>query len=243
MSVPQTRFTQTQLIDRCRGDLGLRTSNFLTDAEIALWATEASDFASRESKWYHVTALANSTASTKEYDLPTGCLAVEEVNYSTDGTAGTHLPLQRVTLSDLYRQDPYWRRSATGTPLFYYLRGVTSYGLHNTPGTSVTNGIQIVYTALAPVPASASDTYSIPHSAGEFILNYVKWMASMKDASGEGGRRVEAFEKLWKEGLERLKAQVNSTSEGEELVIGSDSEGMGIGWFDNFNPSVPIAGL
>src|SRR5213593_2536538 len=114
MAVPHSRFTQTQLIDRVRGDLGLRTSNFLTDAEIALWAIEASDIASRESKWYHTSTTVNSVAGTKEMDLPANCIAIEEVNYSTSGTAGTHLPLQRLTLSDLYSQDPYWRSSSTG---------------------------------------------------------------------------------------------------------------------------------
>jgi hypothetical protein len=238
MAVPQTRFTQTQLIDRVRGDLGLRTSTFLTDAEIALWAIEASDMASRETRWFKTTTTANSTSGTKEYDLPTGCLAVEEVNYSTSGTAGTHLPLKLLTLNDLYSMDPYWRSTSSGTPLWYYLRGVTSYGLHYTPGSSVTGGIQIVYTALAAVPASGSDTYSIPHSGGEFILNYVKWWASMKDASGEGGRRVEAFERIWKEALERLKREVESTSEGEACIVGGDSVGQGRWW--GFNPNDAI---
>lgn len=243
MATPQTRFTQTQLIDRVRGDLGLRTAAFLTDAEIALVAIEASDMASREARWYKTSTTVNSTSGTKEYDLPTGCLAVEEVNYSTSGVTGTHLPMQLITLSDLYKQDPYWRSTSTGTPLFYYLRGVTSYGLHNTPGTSVTTGIQVVYTALAPVPATGSDTYSIPHSGGEFLLAYVKHWASMKDANGEGGRRVDAFERIWKEALERLKREVESTSEGEACVLGADGENVGIGWWDNFNPNATIVGI
>lgn len=237
MATPTSRFTQTGLLDRVRGDLGLRSANLLTDTELAYWGVEAQDIAARETRWYKTSAYVNAVSGTKEYDLPSGCLAIEEVNFSTSGTAGTHLPMRLVTLSDLYEQDLYWRSSSTGTPLFYYLRGVTSYGLHSTPGTSITNGIQVVYVGLPTAPSAGGDFYAIPYGAGECIIAYVLWRASMKDATGEGGRRVDTYYQRWQQSLNDLKRQVESTSEGEACVLGEAGEARGLGWYDGFNPN------
>jgi len=237
MALPASRFTQTQLLDYVRGDLGLRSSNLLTDTDIIQWAIRASDIISRETLFKKSSGLVNSTASTKEYDLPSGCLAIEEVLYSTSGTAGTHLPLQPVAISDLMSRDPYWRSEASGTPILYYVRGATSYGLHPTPGTSVTNGIQVIYAALATPAAAAGDTYEVPFGNGEAILSYCKYQASLKDISGEGRLRAEEYKRRWLSDLEELKQAVTDLDEAGACVVGADSSPYGRsrvwGWIDS----------
>ena len=243
MALPASRFTLTQLRDYVKGDLGLRSSNLLSDTDLSQWAIRASDIISRETLFKKTSASVNAVANTKEHDLPTGCIAIEQVLFSTSGTAGTHRPLQQVTVSDLDSRDPYWRSEAAGTPVLYYVRGATSYGLHPTPGTSITTGILVIYAALATPAAADGDTYEVPLGNGEAILTYCKWQASLKDISGEGRLRADEYRRRWLSDLEELKQAVTDLDEAGACVMGADSSPYGRsrvwGWVDSPADAAP----
>lgn len=243
MALAASTFTRDEAVDFVKGELGLRSSNLLLAADLTQWGVEANSIIARETLWAKTSAYVNAVASTKEYDLPTNCIAIEEVLHSTSGTAGTHLPLQQVTLADLYSRDPYWRQEATGTPLLYYVRGASVYGLHPTPGTNVTNGIQVIYAYIPTPPASGSATYSVPYGNGQAILCYMKWRASLKDISGEGRLRVELYQREWLQALQELKESVVDLDEAGSCVMGADSSPYGRsrvwGWVDSPADAAP----
>lgn len=222
MAVAQSRFTRDELSDLVKGELGLRSSNLVTSADLVSWGGEASDIIARSTKWYKATSLPDSVSGTQEYDLPTDCIAIEEVLWSASGTANTHDPLGSITLADLYAGDPAWREASSGTPMWYYVRGATSYGLYPKPDATVTDGIKVVYAALPPLPASGAGTYSVPYGNGQAIKSYCKWRASEKDSSGEGGRRVDWYHKQWVADLKALVDSIVELAEAEVTVIGTD---------------------
>jgi len=216
LATQRSTFTATNLYDRVRAEIGMRGSNLLVDADILVWANEAVRQCAAESHWYRTSTPATPTAGTAEYDLPTLCIAIEEVLW--DG-----LPIGQVSLADFYNFDPYWRSTSQGTPYCYYLRGTTKYGLYPTPDVSTANIITLYYTALPAENAGTTNTFEIPTASQRAIEAYCLYRASMKDATGEGARRVEIYQKEWLSELERLKETVANMNEAEVFVLGIDS--------------------
>jgi hypothetical protein len=220
-----TSYTQTELIAAVRGDIGLRATNLVTDADIVRWAAEFVRMAAAQTHFYRVTDNVDSTADTMEYSLPVDCIALEYV-------AHNQIPLSLVAYDDLIQAEPYWRLTGSGTPYLWYVRGATSYGLYPAPSGTVVDAVQLIYTALPALPAGGSSKYSFPIANEHAIIAYCCYRASMKDATGEGGKRVDAYQKEWLSEIERMKQSVADMPDGELWVMGGSTSFRQRNWRD-----------
>lgn len=221
MAVQKSTFTVKQLRDMVLGDLGLRSSNLVLPEDIDRWAYNAQTELATLTHWYRTSTTDDTVADQALYDLPTDCIALEEVWHED-------VPLCQIRLVDFYRSNPNWRQDGSGTPTHWYLRGTTAYGLHIPPGSSTVGAIELFYTAIPPALTLNSDQYYVPTALQDAIVAYCKFMASDKDANGEGGRRVDRWERKWNEWLKKAMAYVGNVAEGEQCVVGgfaSDYEG------------------
>jgi hypothetical protein len=231
VAVQTTSYTLTQLIDRVKGDLGLRGSNFLTDSEIELWAEEGSRLAAQQTHWYRKTSSVNATSGTADYDLPTDCIALLYI-------AHNDLPLVRITRQELEDTEPYWRDTGNGTPLVYYLQGTTSYTLYPTPGTTIASGISRHFIALPSMPSAGANTFDFPQANEMFLLDFCLFRASLKATPGEGEGKVAIYERRYMAELQRLKQAVDDMS-GAHLVMGGRATRWRRGPFDISHRIVP----
>lgn len=234
MALQQSRLTVAQLRDRVRGDIGARSNNFVTDADIDAWAQEMSDMISTETKWYR---LANQsfpvTALQAEYDLPADLLALEAVRFDEK-------TIWPISIENLPRQSRLWQQQS-GTPYLYYFRGSTSIGLYPKPSATSATACKIDYAANAPLPSLSSDKYNIPLGSDTLLIAYACWLGSIKDITAEGRMRVPIYEKMWKDGLKDLKGQFWDKNEGETLIGGSDGRFISDLTVDGFNPYAVIS--
>ena len=213
MALLQTSFTLCELHEYTLGDIGMRGSNLISESDVSRWAKEFLRLAAQQTHWYRTSLVTGTTADTQEYDLPAGCLAVEDI-YHLD------LPLEAMTHSDLMRFDPWWQTTASGTPYAYYVRGATAYGLYPKPSATDADAVTLFYTAIPAMPATPNDTLPFPTANELAIRAYCLWRASLKDASGEGARRVQVYEQEWKAELQRLKESVSDFHQRELIVVG-----------------------
>jgi hypothetical protein len=228
------------MLDRVRGDIGLRGNNLLTDADIIAWANEISDEIAERFRWYRTSTTANVVNGQKEYPLPAGCISLEEVWHD-------QLPMQRMQLADFETNYAYFRRQGVGRPIFYYLRGSGGYGLQPTPGTDITNGFLLIYTGTPPHPASGSDFYTVPYTGERCIISGAKLRAAEKDSSGEGARRYEMLLRVHNENMMALERAIETVADGDVTVLGQDIEPELGGWqrwmgFDPMRNSTPPPG-
>lgn len=221
MAGPQlSSFTKAQARDFCRGDLGLRANNLLVDADIDRWMLDAQNTAARTTGWYQRANVSIvTTANTALYDLPTDMLSLRSLRYLT-------LPLTLVTTEELDRSWWNWQQIGSATPYRWYRRGFTQFGLFPAPSASGTTDLKADYVALPAGPAADGNFYTIPTSLDRMLLSYAKYMASMKDSSGEGQRRIAIYKQEWEEGLAELQSLVRDAAEKELIVLGADAENM-----------------
>jgi hypothetical protein len=216
--MPQlSSFTKAEARDRCRGDLGLRSNNLLTDAEINAWLYEATKLIAWRTHWLrkHATAV-NVTAGTAVYDLPADAIAIEEVRYLGD-------QLTRLSTRDLARSVVEWRDDS-GTPSHYYLYGMTSLGLYPNPDTTTAGALVVSYAYFPAAPTTDADFYTVPTALDKVILDYAKLQASLKDVTGEGQHRVPYYEKQWLQGLKDIESLVGESGEGNLTVLGANAD-------------------
>lgn len=233
MAVQRSTFSQSDLRDIVKGDTGLRGNNLLTDLDINRWGIRAQRQIASETHWYRTSATSNIIASTKEYDLPTDAIAIEEAYHN-------NLPLTGpIPLDYLENSWPLWRQVSSGTPTLYYLRGSTSIGLHPTPGASITGGLVLYYTAYPANPVNDADFYYTPIVLEEAIEIFCKLRASLKDVSGEGGKRVEYYRQEWAIWERKMAEFVENVSEGELIVSGSSGAGYRGSWLWNPDQTIP----
>ena len=202
----------------------MRSNALLTDEDIDAWGLAWQTELAVLTHWYRTSDLVNTTSGTALYDLPLDCIALEEVRHND-------LPLNQVRLVDFYRDNPNWRQDANGTPTLWYLRGTTAYGLYPTPDTTATDEVELIYTAIPPALTLNTDTYYIPTALEESLVDYCKLMASEKDASGEGARRIDLYARRVEEWRRKAMAYVDSLAEGTFTVVGSfGTENVGDWW-------------
>lgn len=226
MAVQKSRLTVKQLRDRVRGDLGMRSNALLTDEDIDAWALAWQTECAVITHWYRTSTTTGTTSGTALYDLPSDCIALEEVRHDD-------LPLYQVRVVDFYRDNPNWRQDANGTPRLWYLRGHTAYGLYPIPDTTDSDALVLYYTAIPPALTLNSDTYYIPTALEESLIDYCKLMASEKDASGEGARRIELYTRRVEEWRRKVAAYVDNLAEGVATVVGSFGSGTDVDWWDD----------
>jgi hypothetical protein len=220
MAVGQrSSYTQTVAIDRVRGDLGLRSASFLTDAEIVLWLLEAQRLVAYQTHWARKQGTAiNVVSGTNLYELPVDAIAIEEAYHDT-------LRLAPVTVPELR----WWNGTSnpftvSGTPTNYFLQGMTAIGLYPNPDTSLTGGLILHYAYLPPAPTSGADFFYVPTALDKSLLTYAKLQASRKDANGEGRFRIPYLEAEWAQDLRDLNQLVGDVNEQELLVIGAGND-------------------
>lgn len=223
-----SRFTVSTFYDRVRGDTALRSSNRVTDADILAWLNEACDEIAQETHWYRTSTSINSVSGTKEYNLPTSCLSVEEVWWNPDSRK--LIPMSPGDLEGLYFSSPNWRYAAIGTPTYYYVQVNSALGLHPTPDSSTASAIFVTFTGLPPRATSSSDSLYHPAGHERTVIAYACWKASLKDAVGEGSKREQQFRAHWVEGLAKCKRQVEALYEEQMTVYGEYASQKGRGW-------------
>lgn len=229
MPTQQSRLTVAQLRDRVRGDIGARSNNFVTDADIDAWAQEASDTIATETKWYRLAEQSFPvTALQAEYDLPAELLALEAVRFDLK-------IIWPISIENLPRQSRLWQQQS-GTPYLYYFRGSTKIGLYPKPATTSATLCKIDYAANAPLPALTTEKYNIPLGSDTLLIAYCCYRASIKDITAEGIRRVPIFKQEWDMGLRDLKGQFYDKNEGETLIGGSDGRFISDLTVDGWNP-------
>lgn len=240
--VQKSRYTVATFITNVRDALQLQSSNRVTDANIQNWLNEASDIIARETHWYRTSSYVSVVAATKEYDLPTGCMTVEEAWW--DPTQKRLMPMTPADLEGLAFYSPNWRYTTDAVPIYYYVNVNSALGLHPTPNTTTSNALFLVYTALPPHNSATTDYMYHPVGCEVDLTHYACWKASIRDASGEGQKRMGEFEKLWMQGLMRVKRQVEALFEEDMTVIGEFGEMRNRrGWpFADWQLGVPITG-
>lgn len=225
MALQTTSYTRDELITAVRGDVGLRATNLVTDADIIRWSSEIVRMAAQQAPFYRVTDDVDTTANTMEYPLPADCIQLEAV-------AHNDLPLELIAYDDLLALDPYWRLTGSGTPYSWYARGNTAYGLYPAPDATVVDAVQLIYTAIPAMPSGGSSKFNFPIANERLIIAYCSFRASMKDATGEGGKRVDYYEKEYMREMNRLIQSVADVGYGGPLVMGGDATFMRRTWRD-----------
>jgi hypothetical protein len=236
--VQKSQFTVTTFYDRVRGDCALRGSNRVTDVDILAWLNEAQDEIAIETHWYRTSKYLTQTINVKEYDLPVSprCITIEEIWIDDIQRQLIHMSTQDISGMSFYA--PTWRYNSAGTPIYYYLQTNSAFGLHPTPDTTTSNNIFVVYTAI-PARATASGDY-LYHPAGheKTIIAYACWKASLKDAIGEGEKRMNIFRAAYVEGIKKCKAEIEGLGQEAMTVVGeygSTMNGRGLirpDWYD-----------
>jgi hypothetical protein len=227
-------YTKATARDIVKGDLGLRSNNLLQDGDIDRWMATAQGDAARVTGWFQkANQSIVTTADQALYDLPTDLLSIRAMRYLT-------LPIRLVTVEELDRMWWNWQQQGSGTPRYWYRRGFTQFGLFPMPSASGTTDLKMDYTAVPTGPAADADHYTIPTVLEEMLTSYAKFMASMKDSSGEGARRIDYYRKEWEEGLNDLRSLVRDGAERESIVLGADGESQeGVWWDPIYFATVP----
>ena len=217
---PRSRGTLSELIDRVRGDLGLRDNAYVTDTDITFWLNEGQSEIAREAQWFRTATTAGTTSGTKEYELPgpsSGrCIAIEEI--WLDG-----VQLYPIALDTLALGQPDYLDQGNGTPYFYYLRGSTGFDLHPTPGSTALANLTLVYVGEPPHISAPGDTFYVPATGQAALIDYACLRASLKDAHGEGGKRVAHYERAWERRLKQICDQASSAGDRDLVVVGEQS--------------------
>jgi hypothetical protein len=216
--VQKSRFTVTSFYDKVRGNCMLRSSNRVTDADILEWLCEAQDEIALATHWYRTSSSINVVAGTKEYDLPNYCLGIEEAWYNPDSRV--LVPSTAEDLSNMSFYSPNWRYTPNATPIYYYVNANSAIGLHPTPDTSTTSALFLVYSSLPARPTTGADFLFHPPGGEKACIDYACWKASLKDATGEGGKREQQFRASWVERLNEIKRQVEGLYEENMTVLG-----------------------
>ncbi len=218
--VQKSRFQVSEFYTQVRSNCNLRSSNRVADSEILAWLNEAQDEIAQETHWYRTSTSISIVQGTKEYDLPASpaCLTVEEVWYNP--TQKRLLPMTPEDLENLAFYAPTWRYSSQGTPVYFYINVNSAIGLHPTPDTTTASALFVVYTGLPPHASSGTDYIYHPAGNERAIINYACWRASLKDAVGEGGKRMDYFRNAWEQGLAKVKRQVEALFEDDMTVFG-----------------------
>jgi hypothetical protein len=213
-----SRFTVATFYDQVRGNCALRGSNRVTDADILAALNEACDEIAQETHWYRTSTSITATDGVKEYNLPTGCITVEEVWWNP--LSKRLFPISPAELEDLHGSTPNWRYASEGTPTHYYIQINSALGVHPTPDATTASAIFVVFTGLPPRATASGDSLYHPAGHERTVINYACWKVSLKDAAGEGSKRMDTFRAAYVEGLNKCKRQVEALFEEGMTVYG-----------------------
>src|SRR5688572_16083806 len=141
--VQRSRYQISQFYTNVRARLQLTGSNRISDAQILTFLNEGQDELAQETHWYRSSSSINSVSGTKEYDIPTDVIGIEEVWWNP--LERRLWPMTPETIDGLYLTASDWRYASNGTPSYYYVNMNSAIGLHPTPDESTASAIFVVY--------------------------------------------------------------------------------------------------
>ncbi len=238
---PRSIWTLSELRDRVRGKLGLRNAAFLTDDDVSDYLNEAQVEIARTWKWFRQTLTTGTIAGQAEYNLPqpaaARCLSIEEIYHNS-------LPLAFARPETVAAWEWNWRFQS-GLPWAWLVRGDHAYRLYPTPDATAGTAILLVYASLPPEVTATEDKFYVPHGWDTALIHYGCWQGSIKDAHGEGARRVDLFERLWLRDLKAIGDDVHDAAEPHVAAFGADNlrasttrPGVYVPYFTNIGPPV-----
>jgi len=213
-----SRYNVAQFKTNVRANMQLTGSNRVADSDIVTWLNEAQDEIAIETHWYRTSTYVSAVLGTKEYDLPQDLLGVEEVWW--DPLQRRLIPMTPEDLEGLAFYSPDWRYAPQGIPIYYYINVNSALGMHPTPNANTSNAIFIVYSRLPAQVSGDTDFIYAPPNSERAVVNYACWRGSLKDATGEGQKRLQEFRAAWMEDLSKIKRQVEGQFEDDMCVIG-----------------------
>jgi hypothetical protein len=216
-------FNLTELLDRVRGDQGLRGSSFLDDDDIINWANEGNDEIASRTGFYSPTTTLDIISGQEEYQVPTRCIRIDSVRYN-------NLLLHKTHIDTLNVASWFWT-TATGLPYYWYSRGVGTIGLYPTPVSGGAALVSIEYTGLPPRATEPEDHYACVVGWQEILILYCM-MTAEKDINGEGERRYPIYKRRWEEGVDEIQILV------EEFQMGRIWSAGGYGSYDQISDPI-----
>ena len=207
-------FSLSEAQDEVLGDLALRNTNIVTSGDIGRWLNRAQTLLARDSQAFFADFEIVTTSGTAEYAVPgdSGALAlsITEVLYK-------NVPLWCLSISQLYAWNVKWRSAASSTPWAYYQRGMSSIGLYPAPSSSGTADLVVTAAVIPPKVTEPEDFFYVPVGCEDGLISYAKLQASLKDAFGEGERRIPEYKEEWK--LAKARAcQLVRDAQGQRII-------------------------
>ena len=217
---PRSRRTLAELQTRILRNLGLAGTNKVSTADLTDWLNDAQDEIARLSGWFRGSYQGNVTAGAAEYDLPAApaarFLSIEEVYVSSAPVA--YLPFDQ--LQQYYRR---FRDQTAATARWWSTRGGSSIYLHPKPSATVVDALVIYGIALPPYVSQDGDKLYVPHGLEQAAIDYCMLQGSLKDAHGEGARRLQYLAAKWQEWEARIISSPSNVSVNEVIAMGEDA--------------------
>lgn len=212
--------TMADLRDRVRSDVGLTDDSFIADDDIDRWGLEGQRRIAAETRWLFRVENWVVSGGVVDIQIPDDLIALQKVLY--DSGAGPY-PLAYLTEPQLYDLDPYWRTSASGTPLYYSVMDNSRIIVYPSPNVTDPDNLQLQFSARPPDPVGDLDLYYVPGGGqGEdCLVNFVLWRLSTKDLGREGARRTSDYRASYELDLKRLKGQLAGMATENILQVGS----------------------
>jgi len=165
--------TCAQIIESARNNLNAVTDSLWSNTELLVKLYQVMLYVARETYAIEATdSSVTSTASTADYSLPSGALAISRLNY--DGKK-----LQYVTERQWDELQFNTSTAPTGTPTYYKIFG-TTVSLYPTPNTSALVLKFWLYKIPTAIPAS-SDTPTVPTEFHDVLVDGLTSQMTPKD--------------------------------------------------------------
>ena len=173
-------------------------------AQVDRFANRALEEIGERSRHITESKLINVVGGTSEYSIDADAYDVIRVEYDEE-------VLHPITRGSLRHADRDWS-SRTGLPRYYYLDEITSnqnyltVGLWETPSSSMTTGLRIMYHAVPTAVSTASSVslIEVPDWACSAVLYYMLNIAYTADTKMQDFGAAALYEMMYQDVLERL---------------------------------------
>jgi hypothetical protein len=218
---PRTRRTLSEARNDVARSLNVKGANWLTDADLTFMLNDGQDEVARISRWYRSSWQGGTTANTAQIDLPAPplarFLAVEEV-YHDDQPL---LQIRFELLQEYYRR---FRTQTAADPRWWAANGNSALYLYPTPTLTEVDILKVYGQALPPYVSQDEDKLYVPHGLENAILDFARLQVSLKDAHGEGARRLPYFEGRWyQHWIPEIQRAVAGVNPEDVTALGEDA--------------------
>ncbi len=219
-NAPRSSFNVQEFYDRVRGDLALRGSARITDADLLGWGNEGAREIARETWWLRAKLTTDLVANQARYAWPDTtdgrCIGIESVFVSGQ-------PVRAATIDDLNKGLFNWPSQTGSPPWLWWTNGGTDLQLWPTPASNQVGVLDLSFYAVPPDVTAPQEHFMVPFGGERALLVYAKKLASEKDAFGEGARRAQGYEAEWLRLLVSMKRQVRNTNPNAVTAVGEDA--------------------